>query len=125
MSESDGIVLQLPFHGTWLARNSPARRVPSHGIHLFATTYAMDFIAVSGRRSAALRDWRTLLSTEPVDRFLGFGQPILAPAAGRVVSVHDGEAGYEARRSQLALVPYAVTQAARLRGARAPSRATT
>ena len=25
--------------------NSPARRVPSHGTHLFATTYAIDFVA--------------------------------------------------------------------------------
>jgi murein DD-endopeptidase MepM/ murein hydrolase activator NlpD len=36
------VVLALPFRGTWLARNSPARRVPSHGTDLFATTYAMD-----------------------------------------------------------------------------------
>src|SRR3954466_15892128 len=100
MSALDPVLLTLPFRGTWLARNSPARRVPSHGTHLFATTYAMDFIAVMGRRSAAVRDWRTLLSTEPVDRFFGFGQPILAPGAGRVVSVYDGEADHEARRSR-------------------------
>jgi Peptidase family M23 len=116
MTRSDGVVLQLPFRGTWLARNSPARRVPSHGTDLFATTYAMDFIAVRGRRTATTRDWRTLLSTEPVERFFGFGLPILAPAAGRVVTVHDGEADHEARRSQLSLVPYAMTQAARVRG---------
>ena len=115
MSTLDQVVLALPFRGTWLARNSPARRVPSHGTHLFATTYAMDFIAVRGRRTATTRDWRTLLSTEPVDRFFAFGQPILAPAAGRVVSVHDGETDHVARRSQLALVPYALTQAARAR----------
>jgi hypothetical protein len=116
MSTLDHVVLTLPFRGTWLARNSPARRVPSHGTHLFATTYAMDFIAVKGRRTATTRDWRTLLSTEPVDRFIAFGQPILAPVAGRVVSVHDGEVDHVARRSQLALVPYALTQAARVRG---------
>lgn len=115
MSNLDPVVLALPFRGTWLARNSPARRVPSHGTHLFATTYAMDFIAVSGRRPATKRDWRTLLSTEPADRFVGFGRPILAPAAGRVVAVHDGEVDHEARRSQLALVPYALTQAGRAR----------
>jgi hypothetical protein len=115
MSTLGQVVLTLPFRGTWLARNSPARRVPSHGSHLFATTYAMDFIAVRGRRTATTRDWRALLSTEPVERFFAFGQPILAPAAGRVVAVHDGEADHVARRSQLALVPYALTQAARAR----------
>ena len=110
------VVLQLPFRGTWLARNSPARRVPSHGTHLFATTYAIDFVAVHGRRTAGTRDWRTLLSTEPPERFLAFGQPVLAPAPGRVVAVHDGEPDHEARRSQPALASYALTQAARVRG---------
>jgi hypothetical protein len=115
MSIPDHVVLNLPFRGTWLARNSPARRVPSHGTHLFATTYAMDFVAVRGRRTATTQDWRTLLSTEPPERFVAFGQPILAPAAGRVVAVHDGQADHEARRSQFALVSYALTQAARAR----------
>jgi Peptidase family M23 len=116
MSALDHVVLALPFRGTWLARNSPARRVPSHGTDLFATTYAIDFIAVRGWRTATTRDWRALLSTEPVERFFAFGQPILAPATGRVVLVHDGEADHVARRSQLARVPYALTQAARVRG---------
>jgi len=116
MAALDHVVLALPFHGTWLARNSPARRVPSHGTDLFATTYAIDFVAVRGRRTAATRDWRALVSTEPVERFFAFGQPILAPASGRVVSVHDGEADHVARRSQVARVPYALTQAARARG---------
>jgi hypothetical protein len=109
------VILTLPFRGTWLARNSPARRVPSHGTDLFATTYAIDFIAVKGRRTATTRDWRTLLATEPVERFFAFGQPILAPASGRVVASHDGEMDHSARRSQTSLVPYALTQAARAR----------
>jgi hypothetical protein len=115
MSTPDPVVLTLPFRGTWLVQNSPARRVPSHGTHLFATTYAMDFIAVTGRRTATTRDWRTLLSTEPPDRFIAFGRPILAPAPGTVVSVHDGEVDHEARRSQFTLLHYALTQAGRAR----------
>ncbi|MFI9642908.1 M23 family metallopeptidase [Micromonospora sp. NPDC051925] len=115
MSTLDPVVLALPFRGTWLVQNSPARRVPSHGTDLFATTYAMDFVAVQGRRTATVRDWRTLLATEPPERFLAFGRPVLAPAAGRVVAVHDGEVDHEARRSQFALLSYALTQAARVR----------
>ncbi|MFY1625479.1 M23 family metallopeptidase [Micromonospora sp. WMMD735] len=115
MSIPDPVVLALPFRGTWLVRNSPARRVPSHGTDLFATTYAMDFVAVRGRRTATVRDWRTLLATEPPQRFLAFGRPVLAPAAGRVVAVHDGEADHEARRSPTTLLSYALTQAARVR----------
>ncbi|HTF07572.1 MAG TPA: M23 family metallopeptidase [Asanoa sp.] len=110
------VVLALPFRGTWRVRNSPARRVPSHGTHLFATTYAMDFIAVRDGRTAPTRDWRTVLATEPPDRFFAFGLPILAPAAGTVVAVHDGAADHEARRSPFALAGYALTQASRARG---------
>lgn len=109
------VVLALPFRGTWVVQNSPARRVPSHGTHLFATTYAIDFVAVRGRRTATVRDRRTVLGTEPPGRFHAFGLPVLAPAAGRVVAVHDGEPDHEARRSPFALLAYAVTQASRAR----------
>lgn len=115
MPERDPVLLALPFRGRWLVQNSPARRVPSHGTHLFATTYAIDFVAVQGRRTAPERDWRTLLSTEPPERFFAFDLPILAPAAGRVVSVHDGEPDHSARRSQVALLSYALSQASRVR----------
>ncbi|MGW9631466.1 M23 family metallopeptidase [Agromyces sp. NPDC055520] len=108
--------LALPFAGLWMAQNSPARRVPSHGVDLFGERYAIDFVAVDlRRRSSERRDWRTILATEPVERFRGFGRPLLAPVDGVVVDVHDGEPDHEGRRSQLALVPYVFGQAARLR----------
>lgn len=110
------VEVSLPFAGRWLTQNSPARRVPSHGLDVFGERYAIDFVAVDDRhRTAGTRDWRTFVSTEPPERFVAFGQPILAPAGGTVVSVHDGEPDHEARRSQLALVPYALGQAGRLR----------
>jgi hypothetical protein len=116
MTRLDQTELTLPFRGTWRAEMSPARRLPSHGTHLFATTYAIDFVAVQGRRSAATRDWRTAFSTEPPERSFAFGQPILAPAGGRVVRIHDGEADHEARRSPVARASYALSQAERARG---------
>jgi hypothetical protein len=110
------VALALPFHGRWLVQNSPARRVPSHGIDVLGERYAIDFVAVDHRnRSAATRDWRTALATEPPERFVGFGRPVLAPAGGTVVATHDGEPDHRARRSQLALLPYALGQGARLR----------
>lgn len=115
--ETDGaLVLTYPFTGRWLARNSPARRVPSHGTHLMGTTYAIDFIAVDERGRSAPWTWRAAVATEAPDGFVGFGVPILAPCTGRVVVAHDGEPDHEARRSQLTLVPYALRQAERLRG---------
>jgi hypothetical protein len=110
------VVLSLPFAGRWLARNSPARRVPSHGTDLLGERYAIDFVGVDERRRTAdRRDWRTFLATEPAERFLSFGRPILAPADGVVAAVHDGEVDHAGRRSQLALLPYALGQAGRLR----------
>lgn len=115
-STVDPVVLSLPFTGRWLTQNSPARRVPSHGTHLLASTYAIDFVGVDDRhRTAGRRDWRTLLATEPVERYVGYGRAILAPGDGVVVRAHDGERDHEGRRSQLALVPYALGQPARLR----------
>jgi murein DD-endopeptidase MepM/ murein hydrolase activator NlpD len=110
------VVLALPFAGRWLARNSPARRVPSHGTDLLGERYAIDFVGVDDRgRTADRRDWRTALATEPAERFFGYGRPILAPADGIVVGAHDGELDHVGRRSQLTLVPYVLGQAARLR----------
>lgn len=110
------VVLSLPFAGRWLTRNSPARRIPSHGTDLMGERYAIDFIAVDRRRRTAdRRDWRTFLATEPVDRFLAYGRPILSPADGIVVTAHDSEVDHVARRSQLALAPYALGQPARVR----------
>jgi hypothetical protein len=115
-SASQPIELSLPFTGRWLTQNSPARRVPSHGIDLLGQRYAIDFVGVDDRRRTAEHsDWRTVLATEPAERFLGFGRPILAPAGGVVAAVHDGEIDHAARRSQIALLPYALGQAARLR----------
>ena len=111
----DPVVVALPFAGRWLAMNSPARRVPSHGVDLLGQRYAIDFVGVDERhRDAFVADWRTLVATEPPERFVAFGRPILAPADGVVVAVHDGEPDHAARRSQLALVPYMLGQAGRL-----------
>jgi hypothetical protein len=115
-TQSSPVVLALPFHGRWLTQNSPARRVPSHGTDLFGETYAIDFLAVDDRhRTARSRDWRTYLATEPADRFFAFGRPLLAPADGTVVHVHDGEVDHAARRAQLRLLGYALNQQNRLR----------
>jgi hypothetical protein len=114
----DALQLSLPFTGHWMALNSPADRVPSHGTDLFGSTYAIDFIAVDARRRSAPWRWSAVLTSEPPDRFLGFGAPILAPIAGTVALAHDGEADHAARRSLFTLVPYLATQRERVaRGA--------
>jgi hypothetical protein len=109
------VVLELPFTGRWRAEMSPARRVPSHGTDLFGITHAIDFVGVDDRDRSAPASWRSLVRTEPPESFAGFGRPILAPAAGRVVLAHDGEPDHAGRRSPATLVPYALGQAGRVR----------
>ncbi len=115
MAVSKNLVLDLPFRGRWMARNSPARRVPSHGTHRFGVTYAIDFIPVDDRGRSAPLTVRSLLSVEPPEAFHGFGAGILAPVSGTVVLAHDGEPDHEARRSQFARASYALGQAERIR----------
>jgi hypothetical protein len=114
--DQEPVVLALPFEGSWLALNSPARRVPSHGTHFLGQTFAIDFVAVDARRrTSAVRDWRTLLTAEPVDRFFAFDRAILSPVDGYVVAAHDGEPDHLARRAPLPTVAYLLTQGRRLR----------
>ena len=109
------VVLRYPLLGRFRVRNSPARRVPSHGSHLMGTTYAIDLVPVDERGRSAPVTWRSLLATEPPDAFVGFGAVVLAPISGIVLTVHDGEADHSARRSQGALLGYALGQASRIR----------
>jgi hypothetical protein len=113
--EVDAIVVELPGPGRWLVQNSPARRVPSHGTELFGTRYAIDLVGVDDRGRSAAPSLRALVASEPPERFAGFGRMLLAPIAGEVLVVHDGEPDHEARRSPFTLLPYALGQAARVR----------
>ena len=115
------VAIGLPLDGPARVQMSPARRIPSHGTRLFATTYAIDFMPVdkSGRTSGSFT-WRTMFATEPPELFVGFGRSLLAPAACVVVAVHDDEPDHKAVRSPLALASYALTQRSRIaRGAAA------
>lgn len=106
---ADSIDLEYPFTGRWLARNSPADRVPSHGTTLFATSYAIDFVPVSSKgRSAPVR-FTSLLRPEPPENFSGFGRRLLAPLKGAVVAVHDTEPDHPAYRGVPSIM-YAMTQ---------------
>ena len=107
--------LAYPFTGRWRVRNSPARRIPSHGTDAMGMTYAINFVAVGpGDRGAPL-SFGAAFGTEPPEKFVGFGAPVTAPIAGRIVESYDGAPDHVARRSQLTLAPYLLSQGQRLR----------
>jgi len=112
---SGPVILSVPLPGACRVQNSPANRVPSHGTDAFGSSYAIDLVPVDEQGRSAARTWRGLVAAEPPEVFVGFGRPILAPTAGRVALVHDGEPDHEGHRSQLTLLPYMLGQSRRAR----------
>jgi hypothetical protein len=79
--------LAAPVEGRWVVLNGPADRVPSHGTHGHGQTFALDLVyePTPGARpefgsGAGFRD--------PAE-FPAFGEDVLAPADGTVVTVRD------------------------------------
>jgi murein DD-endopeptidase MepM/ murein hydrolase activator NlpD len=76
--------LRLPFNGTWKVYNGGVTRETSHSWGLVAQRYAYDFVVVGN-------DGRTYTGDpKQPQRYLAFGQPILAAGDGVVVEVLDG-----------------------------------
>ena len=99
------VAVRSPVQGSWRALNSPATRVPSHGIQGYGQTYAIDLVydpagPVQSRRPGFA--WWPL--ARRAQDFPGFGQPVFAPADGVVVRVHDRERDHWSRTSPLGLL---------------------
>lgn len=89
-------VLDSPVGGRWTALNSPQSRVPSHGIHVYGQTYAIDFVfdPESPARPEFGGD-----AMRPVTDYPGFGAPVYAMADGTVVKTSMGQRDHRARSS--------------------------
>lgn len=89
---NDPLVIGPPLAGEWIAARSPGSRVPSHGTHLLATTYAFDFVMpdASPRQFALIASRiRDLVVGRSVSKFPCWGGRVLAPFAGIVVVASD------------------------------------
>jgi hypothetical protein len=92
------VVVRSPVRGRWVAVNSPADKVPSHGTHELGQTYAIDLVHVPdpGRPWTPLRRWP--LAARP-ETFPAFGQDVLAPADGVVVQAGGRQRDHWSRNS--------------------------
>ncbi|MEU1436973.1 M23 family metallopeptidase [Streptomyces sp. NPDC005786] len=113
------VEVEPPVSGRWTALNSPADKVPSHGIHGYGQTYAIDIVAEPGpepgpegkrgpSRPKFRRLWPVALRN---DRFPGFGAPLLAVADGTVVYAAHGRRDHLSRNSLPALLYLMVLEA--------------
>lgn len=106
------IPLAVPGPGRWLAQNSPASRIPSHGTRRYALEQSIDLTPVGEDDRSARYGLRAFLRPEPPEEFVGFGREIRAPVAGSIRLAHDGEQDHAAHRG-LPSVAYMLTQGRR------------
>lgn len=92
MPESESaIVVDAPLRGDWVAIQTPAERVPSHGTDYLGQRYAFDFVRFDSRRDMPYHRglWRHLLAAQPAESFLCWDQPVHSVFDGVVASVRD------------------------------------
>ena len=97
------VTVSPPVRGRWLAINSPASRVPSHGTRELGQAYAIDLV----HQPDPLVAWRGVHRWPPArcpHTFPAFGQPILAPADGVVVAASGWQRDHLSRNSVPGLV---------------------
>lgn len=97
------IPVRSPVQGRWIAVNSPADKVPSHGVHSAGQAYAIDLVYWPDPTTAWKAVHRWPLMRRP-EEFPGFGQPIFAPADGRVVRTRGWWRDHWSRNSWPALL---------------------
>jgi hypothetical protein len=91
------VAVEPPVRGSWRAVNSPASRVPSHGLHAYGQTYAIDLVFDPPGVAKPGLSWLPL--GRRAREFPGFGQPVYAAAAGRVVRVSQWQRDHWSRTS--------------------------
>jgi hypothetical protein len=88
------VVVAFPLEGEdWVAVNSPADRIPSHGTDMLGQRYAFDFLRTDRRPRSHYHPagWLgTLLIGVPTRECYAWGATVLAPFDGEVVVAVDG-----------------------------------
>lgn len=88
------IVVEFPLRGEWTAANTPGYKVPSHGTHVFAQTYAYDFARLDWTKDGIHLYTKGILAhlmgQVKVEDCPSWAQPIFAPFDATVVEIKDG-----------------------------------
>ena len=86
-------IVDFPLRGEWMAVQTPATRIPSHGTDMLAQRYAFDLIRFDPQPGAPHHPAggpRALLFGVPTREAHGWGEPVHAPLDGVVIAAADG-----------------------------------
>ncbi len=90
----NAVVVEFPLRGEgWVAVNSPADRIPSHGTNILGQRFAYDFLMADQRTRLHYHraGWlRTFLIGVPTRECYAWGQPVHSPFDGEIVRAVDG-----------------------------------
>ncbi|WP_067439841.1 M23 family metallopeptidase [Nocardioides jensenii] len=86
--DGDPIVVASPVRGRWMAMNSPATKVPSHGIRSYGQAFAIDLVH-EPHDGPARPQFGTGPGMSSPRGYPAFGQPVRAMIGGTVVRVRD------------------------------------
>jgi hypothetical protein len=88
------VVVDFPLRGEWVAVNTPAKRVPSHGTDILGQRYAYDFVRLgpgpTGMRFYQPSPLHYLVFGVRLQDCFGWGQPIFSCSVGVVIRAEDG-----------------------------------
>ncbi|MBH0128826.1 M23 family metallopeptidase [Salinibacterium sp. NK8237] len=96
------ITVLAPVTGRWSALNSPATRVPSHGVRAYGQTYAVDLVFDPKKRARPAFD--TGIALRYPNEYPAFGEPVRAMIDGVVVHASDSQRDHRARSSVLGYI---------------------
>ncbi|MFF7735117.1 peptidoglycan DD-metalloendopeptidase family protein [Streptomyces sp. NPDC007984] len=87
-----------PVTGRWSALNSPADRTPSHGVHSYGQTFAIDVLAEPEPGARPAFGWLWPLARRP-QAYPAYDAPVLAVADATVVRADDRQRDHLSRTS--------------------------
>lgn len=99
---TETVIVGSPVLGRWSAINSPASRVPSHGIRMYGQAHAIDLVHEPDRTSRPV--FGSGAAMRPNTDYPAFGQPVLAMVDGVVVKASDWRRDHRARSTTLGVL---------------------
>lgn len=86
----NAVIVDFPLRGEWVAVNTPARRIPSHGTDILGQRYAYDFVKMEKNKLFKGSSLAYLFLGIPTKNSFCHQENIYAVSEGEVVVVREG-----------------------------------